>query len=184
MRRISGCGSQRISFAGSDAKGGLVIIDGKGLSEQSKLQCLADKSKEKEGTTVTFTDGDGYRVGTSDKGDGVVIAIGENRLVITDEKYRAEVEGRIKGEGKSAIEGSLAAAMPLADTSKPVWMVIGASEDLTREMKGMPLEKMTGAGVWFDGALGGAKPEGFDMGVKIGMPDDASATCRRVQKQG
>lgn len=183
LTTMQSCGIQlnmfrRISFAGTEEGGkGMGIIDGKGISERSVLDCLAAKAKEKDGTVVTFTDGSGYTIGVADKDDMVIIAMGSDRLVLTTKKWQAEIEGRVKGEGVAAIDGGLKAAMPLADTSKRVWMVIGTSKELSGELKGQPLESMVGAGVWLDGDFDAQSAKSFDMGVKIGMPDDAKATA-------
>lgn len=182
LQTLNECGIQlnnlrRVSFGAADeGDRGMAIIDGKGISERSKLDCLAAKAKEKEGTEVKFEDKGAYTVATADKDDMLVIAVGSDRLVISEGKWREEIEARVKGEGTGATEGSLKASMPLADNSKLIWMVMGPSDDMKRELKGQPLEAMTGAGIWIDGDWVNAKATSLDMGIKIGMPDEAGAT--------
>lgn len=162
----------RVSFGVAEKDKAMVVMDGTGISKRSNLECVvAAVAKADPPVNLSIEEADGLvKITGMDKSTGY--AIGDDRLVIANAEAAELVEPRVKGEGSSASEGSLKAALALADTSKKVFAVMGGDSEATKELAGTPLEGVTGMAMWIEGS-----DKELSMEVKMGMPDAAKATA-------
>jgi hypothetical protein len=167
---------RRMTMGGEEKKGGMAIIDGKGIGEKSKAECMAKWLEKEKGHKYETQDGDGFtqmkRVGD----DALLYLVGSDRIIFTDSKYAEKVEAMIAGKGAKAVDGSLAPALALADKSATIMGVMAVSEEERAKMgpDAAAFKEMTGAA--FAGSPNG---DGVKFDVKIGLPDAAKAEAAK-----
>jgi hypothetical protein len=161
----------RVTMGAEEKAGGLGIIDGKGIAEKGKAQCMAKWLETEKGRKTTFEDGEGFTKMTDDK-DGLAYLVGSDRLIFTDKKYGPKVEEMLAGKGAKAVDGSLAGVLAIAQFDSTIWGVLGATDQQLAQMgpNAGPMKKMSGASFSADQSGDGVK---FD--VRIAMPDEATA---------
>ena len=167
---------RRMTMGGEEKKGGLAIIDGEGISEKSKAECMAKWLEKEKGHKYESKDGDGFTQMKREGDDGLLYLVGSDRIIFTETKYAEKVEEMIAGKGAKAVDGSLASALALADKSATIMGVMAVSDQERAEMgpDAAAFKDMTGAA--FAGSPNG---DGVKFDVKIGLPDAAKAEAAK-----
>jgi hypothetical protein len=93
------------------------------LGTAEALRC-ADALVVKQGGKSLWTVGEegGKATVTAEGGEVLGWALDDDTLVVSSKGWASAVQARMKGEGKSAVDGFLAEAMELADRDKHVWI--------------------------------------------------------------
>lgn len=96
-----------------------IILVADGLGKKENLECAHGKIKEKEGEDPWTAEDDGKTLKLED--DGVAYVVDDNTIVMAGKAWADSVQKLTKGEGKSAMDGSLKDVLSRTDLSKQIW---------------------------------------------------------------
>ena len=97
-----------------------VILVADGLGKKENLDCAHGKIKEKEGEEPWTAEDDGKTLKMNEDG-AVAYVVDDNTIVMAGKAWADSVGKLTKGEGKSAMDGSLKDVLGRTDLSKNIW---------------------------------------------------------------
>jgi len=97
-----------------------VILVADGLGKKENLECAHGKIKEKEGKEPWTAEDDGKTLKMNEDGQ-VAYVVDDNTVVVAGKAWVDSVGKLTKGEGKSAMDGSLKDVLGRTDLSKQIW---------------------------------------------------------------
>ncbi|MCH9687388.1 MAG: hypothetical protein K0V04_38495 [Deltaproteobacteria bacterium] len=105
------------------SQGVMVAINWKNLGKKESLECLAKLGKEMGGDLgeLSISEEGGKPKFELGGGEFVGWALDDDTVVSSTKGWSSAVQGRIKGEGKGAVDNSLKDAIALTNTSKHIW---------------------------------------------------------------
>ncbi len=105
------------------SQGVMVAIQWKNLGKKDSLECVAKLGKDLGGELgdLSISEQDGKPKFEVGRGEFVGWALDDDTVVGTTKGWTSAVQGRIKGEGKPAVDNNLKDAIALTDTGKHIW---------------------------------------------------------------
>ncbi len=92
------------------------------IGKREALDCMVTVASRRSGKApFTVSEADGKATVSFDDGEAEGWALADDTLVISSKGWTSAVQGRMKGEGKGAVDHNLADAVALADRSKHIW---------------------------------------------------------------
>lgn len=172
-----------VALGFDDAEHVVLAAHAKGLGTAATWRCLQTESVARgRSLELVITDtarGEGPQLRSSD-GDDVGYFPDDDTMVMVSPAWDADVQARLRGEGKAAVEGSLAGTMTRIHQDDPLW--------LAGRITGLPeagLASSPMAGI--DDVAVDLRLEGVDMlvttSVDAGEVADATRVREAVQKQ-
>lgn len=114
-----------VAFGFDDAEHVVLAAHAKGLGTEATWRCLQTESVARGRSfdlVITGTArGEGPQLRSSD-GDGIGYFPDDDTMVMASSAWDADVQARLRGEGKAAIEGSLSGTMARIHQDDPLWL--------------------------------------------------------------
>jgi len=166
-----------------DSKHVVLAAHAKGIGTDATWRCFQTEAISRGQSfelVITGTArGEGPQLRSSD-GDGLGYFPDDDTVVMTSNEWDVDVQARLRGEGKAAIEGSLAGTMARIQRDDPFWLVGRITGKPESELASTPM-----AGI--DDVAVDLRLEGVDLLVTTssdaGEAADATRVRDAVQKQ-
>lgn len=166
---------------GGTADGGnekvAIVLVADGLGKKDNLECAHGKLKESEGGKEPWTVKEDGKVLELSNGDATAYVIDDDTIAIAGKAWSADVAKLVKGEGKSAFDGSLKDLIGRTDTGKHMWFAgVLPSEigDKAKDQLGASVKDVSGH---FDFSSGIA----MQMAIGVASKDEAESVKTKVE---
>jgi hypothetical protein len=143
------------------------------LGTKDALSCAIEQLPEREKSAVTLGE-DGGKV-TLEVAGGTAKgwAIDDDTLVVASKGWADTVTGRMKGDGKSAIDGNLKEAIALADRGRTMWFAGELPPLIAPKLDELPIKGLQRVGAGIE--VG----SDFDVVLAGEFGDDAAASAAK-----